>query len=302
MAGEHGENGDPLDEPLEEPDEEIEDGDEGERSAEPMHTLSPAGREAFVAVFAIEDWLDGAPGGALSLVEDDRAQAIVAAFIDGWSSGVSHALATRPLTIAELENRVEDLDREELEATVAAMRGAGLLSARPSDGEGARYAVTDWMREAVGPMVVAMRSEIRQAEVLAEEEAEAEGIDPDDIEIEIDATYEPRDVETAFLLALPLLELPAELSGTCRLVVELPESDEELAGATIRVEGGRIASCSIELEGDANAWILGPSLEWMDAMVEPGEDGDGLELGGELPLARRVLGGLRSRLFERQKE
>lgn len=297
MGGELSENGDPMDEfsdeSLEEPAE-----DETDDFAEQKFTISPAGRELFVGILAIEDWLDGAPGGPLSLIDDDESQAIVGAFIDGWRTGITHALAVRPLTLAELTRRIEDLDREELEAIVAAMRGAGLLLARPVEGPGASYAVTDWMREAAGPMIVAMRSEIRQSETLAEEEAEAEELDPEELEFEVDTAFEPHDVETAFVLALPLLELREDLSGTCRLVVELPESIEERAGVTIDVEGGRIASCSVDLEGEADAWAVGPVLLWMDALID-GDKGE-LDLGGKEPLAREVLTGLHRRLFPKK--
>jgi hypothetical protein len=287
VAGEFAENGDPKDDSVDEStDEPIDD------FAEQKFTVSPAGRELFVAVFAIERWLEDAPGGPLSLVEDDEAQAIVGSFIEGWNSSITHALAAGPLTLTELERRIEEPDREELEAKVAAMRGTGLLSARPSDSEGASYAVTDWLREGVGPMVVAMRSELRQAAVLAEEEEEPLPADP---------SFRRSDVEAAFMLALPLLELPSHLSGVCRLVVDLPDSDEGLAGATIHVEGGRVASCSVDLEGDADAWALGPALIWMDTAIE-GEaqldpEAQRLELGGEQPLARAVLAALHERLF-----
>jgi len=258
-----------------------------DEDAEPKYTISPAGRELFVGVLAIEGWLDHAPGGPLSLIEDEESQAIVGAFIEGWGTMIIHALAAGPLTLAELQQEIDEPDREELEAKVAAMRGTGLLSAHPSDGEGASYAVTDWLREGVGPLVVAMRSELRQKQVLAEE---AEAPPPED------PVYSPTDVEAAFLLSLPLLELPTDLSGVCRLVVDLPESDEGLAGATIDIEGGRVTACNLDVEGDADAWALGPTPAWLDATVE-GQTKK-LEFGGDERLSRGVLAGIRRRLFK----
>jgi len=286
MAGECDENGDPLEEePVEDPfeDDAIED------FANQKFTITPAGRELFVAVSAIERWLEGAPKGTLNLVEDNDAQATLGAFIDGWGSRITHALANGPLTLAQLEGAVEDLDRETLEARVAAMRGSGLLSAHPSDGEGASYAVTDWLREAIGPMVVAVRSEWRAAEA-AEEMEELDG------ELE-EEQLPPRDVEAALVLALPLLELPAELSGVCRLAVDLPESEEGRAGTVVRVEGGRITSCSTELGEDADAWAFGTARAWMDAVID--NQAQELELGGDQELASGVLSGLRTRFFPR---
>ncbi|HEX3174319.1 MAG TPA: hypothetical protein VHQ43_08900 [Solirubrobacterales bacterium] len=281
---------DSINEPPEEPTEDSADQPTDEPIDDFAHQkfmVSPSGRELFVAVFAIEVWLDSAPGGALSLVDDDEAQAILGSFIDGWRTHVTHAVAAGPLTLAELQRVVDEPeDLEELEALVAGMRGAGLLSARPDDGEGASYAVTDWLREAVGPMVVAMRSELRQATVIAEEEE----VEPPD-----DPPFSPESVEAAFLLALPLLELPAELSGVCRLVVDLPYSDEGVAGATIHVEDGRVASCEISLDDDADAWIKGPTIAWMDAAVDGAWHK--LELGGKRQLARAVVASINKRLF-----
>lgn len=285
MAGEFDENGDPIEEePFEDPlDEGIED------FANQKFTITPAGRELFVAVSAIERWLEHAPKGALNLVRDDEAQATLGAFIDGWGLQITHALATGPLTLAQLEDAVEGADRETLEARVAAMRGTGLLSAHPSDGEGASYAVTDWLRKAIGPMVVAVRSEWRAAEAVEEQEELDEVFEEEQLQ--------PLDVEAAFVLTLPLLELPAELSGTCRLAVDLPESDEGRAGALVHVEDGRVASCSTTLDGDADASAFGPPLAWMDAVID--SQASGLEFSGDQALARGIVAGLHKRFFQR---
>jgi DNA-binding transcriptional ArsR family regulator len=238
--------------------------------------ISPAGREVLVVIAAIDRWLENAPGGGLSLAKDQEAHVPVDVFLDGWNSGIVQALAAAPLTFTELGLVLDTLSRRSLREKLAKLRKAGLLEARPDDGEGAVYAVTDWLREAVGPLAVGVRGEMRNR---------GDQTGPSS----------PRGIETAFLLALPLLELPAELSGFCRLLVDLPESDERrAAGAMIQVEDGRVSSCSVDLEGSADSWAIGPGSAWLEAVID-GETG-AIDFGGDERLARAVLAGLHERL------
>jgi DNA-binding HxlR family transcriptional regulator len=238
--------------------------------------ITPAGREMLFVASVAESWLKKAPGGPLD-IDDEKAEATIAALVDGWSSTIVHLLAAEPLTLTELGRALDTTSREDVEEKVAAMREVGLLEAQPSDGEGATYAVTDWLRESIAPLGAAARCERRHS---------AEETPP----------VAPLDVEAAFLLTLPLLRLPADLHGHCRLVVELPESEERpAAGAMACVEDGRIASCNVDLEGAADAWAIGSDHAWLEAVV----DGNTTELatGGEKLLARALLAGLHERLF-----
>jgi hypothetical protein len=157
------------------------------------------------------------------------------------------------------------------------MKGAGLLEARPSEGEGAAYAVTDWLRHGAAPLAAAASCERRHM---------AEDTPP----------VEPLDVESGLLLILPPVRLPAELAGHCRLVVELPESEERpAAGVMARVEGGRIVACTSDLAGSADASATGDLRAWFEAIIEGmAED---LRFGGEEALARELLEALHRRLF-----
>jgi DNA-binding HxlR family transcriptional regulator len=238
--------------------------------------ITPAGREMLFVSSVIERWLQNAPGGALK-IEDEEAEATIAALIDGWITTIVHLLAVEPLTLTELGRALDTMSREDVEAKVTAMSDVGLLEARPSKGEGATYAVTDWLREAIAPLGAAARCERRYS---------AEETPP----------VAPLDVEAAFLLTLPLLRLPADLSGHCRLVVELPDSEERpAAGAMAYIEDERIASCSTNLEGSADAWVIGSDHAWLEAVVE-GMTED-LEFGGDGSLVRALLAGLHERLF-----
>jgi hypothetical protein len=103
------------------------------------------------------------------------------------------------------------------------------------------------------------------------------------------------DVEATFLLAIPLLDLPRDLSGVCRLAVEIRNGSEPAyAGAMVTVEGGRAASCLTRLSGDADAWAAGTALDWLCWVNS--HDGHEVELGGDTTLAVALGMGLRQAL------
>jgi len=62
----------------------------------------------------------------------------------------------------------------------------------------------------------------------------------------------------------------------------------------VEVAGGRVASCTADLEGSADSWAIGSLTAWLGAVIEG--DAAKLELGGEAGLARAVLEGLHARL------
>lgn len=238
--------------------------------------VTPAGREmGFVGAIA-ERWVKKGPGGGID-PDSDQAEEAVAVLIRGWTSTIVHRLAFEPLTLTELGRALDTMSREDVVANVAAMREVGLLEARPDLGEGATFAVTDWLRHAIAPLAAAVRCERRWA---------ADETPP----------VEPLDVEAAFLLTLPLLHLPADLAGECRLVVELPESEgRPAAGVMARVEDQRIAACSTDLAGNAVSSAIGTDRVWLEAVIEGmAED---LEFGGEETVTRELVEALHVCLF-----
>jgi DNA-binding HxlR family transcriptional regulator len=238
--------------------------------------ITPAGREmGFVGAIG-ESWAKKAPGGGLD-PESDEAEAAVAVLIGGWTSTIVHRLAFEPLTLTELGRALDTMSREDVAVKVAAMKETGLLEARPGDGEGATYAVTDWLRHSIAPLAAAARCERRWS--------------PDET-----PPVAPLDVEAALLLTLPMLRLPAGLAGHCRLVVELPESEERPAtGVMARVEDQRITACTTDLAGNADASAIGTDRAWFEAVIEGmAED---LVFGGEEHLARELVEALHRRLF-----
>ena len=238
--------------------------------------LTAGGRALLDVIATIESWLADAPGGPLAL-RGVPASAAIKALAEGWSSTILRALAARPHSLTELDRQIGSLNYPSLERRLAAMRLSRQVEAKPSDGRGTPYAVTDWVRAAVAPIAAAICWECRH----------------------LPGAIPPLgrlDAEAIFLLALPLLQPPAKLAGSCRLAVEIHNGRKHaLAGAMIELDGGRFASCTTELKGHPDAWMSGPPAAWLAALIDA--DPGGLELGGDTALSRAVLEGLHRTLF-----
>lgn len=245
------------------------------------YELSAAGRDLLFVADTVERWLERAPGGPLAL-GGSPAKAAIKALAAGWSTTMLRALASGPLSLTELDRIIVSLSYPSLERRLAALRLAGQVEAQASNGRGTPYAVSDWAREGVGPLTAAARWERR---------------------------HMPRsspplgriDVEALFLLTVPLLRLSEEVSGSCRMAVELPGSDgPRLAGVVVAIEKGRIASCTTRLQGTADAWALGSTTAWLEAMVKA--DTDSIEPGGDGRLARTLLESMHRALFATERQ
>lgn len=238
--------------------------------------LAEPGRSLLAVTAALSRWLERAPNGPLQL-GTDAAKPVVKALAEGWSTTILRALATGPLSLTELDHIIGSLSYPSLERRLGAMRLAGQVEARPANGRGTPYAVTDWLRQGAAPLTAAVRWERRHLPSSS-------------------APVTPVDTETAFLLAMPLLRLPPDLSGSCRMAVEIPNGNRpHLAGVVVEAKRGRIANCTTQLQGSPDAWASGPSWAWLAALIEA--DSDGLELGGDGRLARTFLDGLHEALF-----
>ena len=155
--------------------------------------------------------------------------------MEGWSSGILRVLATGPATLAEIDAAVESHSCQSLERRLAGLHAAGLVEAALGPGRSTSYAVTEWLRQAIGPFAAAVRWERKHL-------------------AEVTPPIAPVDAEAGLLLSMPLISLPTELSGSCRLGVEFPDGAEpRLVGVTVDVEGGRIASCTTRLESSPAA-------------------------------------------------
>jgi DNA-binding HxlR family transcriptional regulator len=237
--------------------------------------ITDAGREMLFVSFVLERWLHSSPMGPLPLGSDEANEAI-AALACAWSSTVMHTLAMRPLTFPELNRAIDTLSYRALEEHVDAMEEAGQVEVRTDEGGKTHYAVTDWLRRAIAPLAAAARLERIS---LADDTAPIADVD----------------VGASFLLTLPLLELPSDLSGSCRLGVQLSGGGGRLAGVTAYVERGQVSSCALEFDGSADTWATGSADEWLDTVIEP--EATRVKVGGDERLARALLDGLHQALF-----
>lgn len=238
--------------------------------------LTEPGRDLLEVAAATDRWLATAPEGAIAL-GTDAAKAAIKALAEGWSTTIVRALAAGPLSLTELDRVIGALNYPSLERRLSAMRLAGQIEARPGNGRGTPYAVTDWLRRGVGPLAAAVRWEQRH---LARSSPPITRIDS----------------EATFLLSVPLLRLPDGVSGACRLAVTLANGGKHsMAGVMVEVDDGRITSCATRLSGCPDAWTSGSTSAWLAALIDA--DVANLELGGDTQLAGYLLDGLHRALF-----
>lgn len=241
--------------------------------------LTDAGQELVDLATLLDLWLSECPEGPQELATA-ASKSTVRALIEGWNTRIIRALAARPLTLTELNSVIKRVSYPSLERRLVAMRYSGQLSRTSASGRGSPYVVTNWLRRAVAPIATAVRwerSHIRSHS----------------------ASVQARDVEAVLLLALPLLELPEEIEGVCRLAVDLRyDRGETQAGVLARIEAGRVVGCLTQLDGNADAFVTGTVQAWLAAMID--EDPDGLELSGDFELARAIPDALYSSLFRAQ--
>jgi DNA-binding HxlR family transcriptional regulator len=237
--------------------------------------LTAKGEEMLFVAQTIKRWLRRCPQGPLELgLAGARA---LAPMVLSWSATLTHALASGPLTLAELRRALAAmLEEEAVERQLRAMVNSGQAETLHGSGRAPSYALTDWGREAISPIVAAVRFELRYPEedVLA----------PDVF-----------DVEAGFQMALPLIRVPARLRGTCRAGVRIPGEQELIAGSTVEVEGGRVAASSPLLDQAPETWATGTPLNWCEGVIDPAAAG--LDTGGDVELARGLVEALHERLF-----
>ena len=237
---------------------------EGARNAVAT-ALTPAGEEMLTVPEVLEDWLRRCPKGPIA-IDDGHVKVAVKALAEGWSSTLMRALASSPLTLTELSGLIHDVSYPGLERRVSWMRATGQISALPKKARGTPYVPTEWLRRAIAPLAVASRCERRNLDDA-----------PPITDIE---------VETAFLLALPLVRLPRATHGSCLLASRTDPAvgDEEgpgLAGTAVEVADGEIVSNTVTVARKPATWALGTSSVWLDALI----DGrfEALRIGGANP-------------------
>lgn len=251
----------------------------GDKPSILAYELTPFGEDLLLVADAVEGWLRFAPDGPIAL-ESGPAKVAIKALVGGWASTVVRALAARPLTLTELDKLIDGYTYPSLERRLSAMRHAGQieLSASEDGKKGRQYRVSPWLRLGIGPLTVAARCERKH---LASATAPITRID----------------VESAFLLVAPLLDLDVGASGFCQLAVEAGSGDsrQPWAGAQVTLEKGSVSSCVARLEPQPENSVTGLAGAWLDAVI--GRDPDLLSFCGDADLGREIVEGLHDVLF-----
>jgi hypothetical protein len=222
----------------------------------------------------LERWLCACPDGPLAL--GPAAEPVLEALAAGWSSTVIHALAAQPRMLSETIAAVAPEARKDAIHAIRALEEVELLMAMPGPQE-KTLAVTEWLRRGIGPLAAAARLET------AEEREDAAPIDP-------------RDVEAAFLLTLPLTGgLADDICSSCRLTVPMPDPRDGLVGVVVQIEWGRIVSVSTDLTIWSDTYASGPPLAWIETLIDPSESQ--LDAGGALEVPIALVEALHEELF-----
>lgn len=210
--------------------------------------LTPMGIQLLQVAEALDAWLQYSPRGAISL-ESGIAKGIVKAFVDGWGSTIVRSLATRPMSLTELDREITELSYPALERRLSSMRMAGLVEAQPAAGSGTPYGLTEWARRGVRPLVAAVHCERVHMGPRA-------------------APVTEIDIEGAFLLATPLVGLADGSSGTCQLEVEAAPGLRGQSGITVEVDRGKVVACESGVDGDHSSYAIGTTTKWFTAIKE----------------------------------
>jgi DNA-binding HxlR family transcriptional regulator len=232
------------------------------------YRITPAGEDLLGVAEVLETWLNLAPREPVAL-GSTAAKSATKALVEGWSTNIVRAIAAQPLSLTELNKVIPKVSYPSLERRLGSMRLAGLVEPQPADRRGTPYGATDWLRRAIVPVAAAAAWERHHR---------PEGAHP----------IGRLGVEAAFLLAMPLLQMPPSFSGRFRLAVEVQGGSSPIfAGALVSFEGGKMVSCSSRLEGEAGSWVSGSPDAWIRRMS--GSSSGGLEVRGDAAPAEELL-------------
>lgn len=237
--------------------------------------LTEAGSALLGVADIVQEWLQEAPDGPLTLGTAGAKNAIKA-LVEGWSTNVIRAFASRPLSLTDLNQLIPGVSYPSLERRMGAMRLAGLLEhhVQPERSRGTPYKPTLWLRKAMVPIAAAAAWE--------------------QTHLSKPAPVGRLDIEAALLLMVPIMELQSPITSRCRVAFELPSKSSStlnLAGVVLDIEEGEIVSCASRLEGGGKveSWATGSPADWLRQM--DGHKGE-IEVGGDKPSANVVVNAL----------
>lgn len=233
-----------------------------------QYVLTQAGRELLQTGQMVQEWLSLAPEGPLEL-GSPPAKSVVRALVEGWSTNIVRAVAARPYSLTELSRLNIKTSYPALERRLSAMRFANQVEPQPGEGRGVPYGPTRWLRRAVVPLAAGASWEQRHL-------------------VDSGVRVGRLDVEAAFLLAVPLIEVSPDANGRCRLSVEVQGGPAPaFAGVMLGIAEGRVLSCSVRLGGESEASVAGTPTAWLRHLS--GRNHSELDLGRDAQLAEAVL-------------
>jgi DNA-binding HxlR family transcriptional regulator len=244
------------------------------------YAITRSGRGLLEVGGTLAGWLGQSPQGPIDLGTFE-ARNVIRPLAEGWSTKIVRALAARSLSLTELDRLIQRVSYPSLERRLAAMRVVDLVEGRRVEGGSTPYRATEWLRRAAAPLAAAVAWEARN--------------------LEAPAPIGRLDVEAVFLLATPLISLPRNVNGRCRLTVEVQRGPATIfAGVVVSVEKGEVTSYSPNLKGDADGWASGPPVAWLRRLA--GVPAAELEIGGDARLSQAVIEGLRRTGAEPQSD
>jgi DNA-binding HxlR family transcriptional regulator len=244
------------------------------------HALTESGEALLIVIASLERWLGQMPEGPL-LLDGPAGKAAIKSFSESWSSMVLHGVAAGPISLSGLANELRGVTYPAIERRLSAMRRAGQIEVRPNGAKGTPYVVTEWMQRSVVPLATAVRWE----------QAHLSGAPQPMSRIEVD---------TAFLLALPLLRVEVGMSGSCRMDVRMDDGGKGPAGANAVVAKGRVVSCAANQKDSSDAWATGSQTHWAATLTS--RSMGRLRFGGDQPLTKALIGDLRLLLFPAESQ
>jgi DNA-binding HxlR family transcriptional regulator len=239
------------------------------------HALTASGEGMLIVIAALESWLAEKPRGSL-LFDGAAGQSAIKSLSESWSSTVLQTMAVGPISLTGLANEIRTVSYPAVERRLSSMRMTGQVEASPEPGKATPYALTEWMQRGVAPLAAAVRWE----------QGHLPGAVQPMSRVEID---------TAFLLAMPLLRVESSMAGSCRMDVRMDDDEEGPAGASAVVVKGKVISCAVARDDLSDSWATGSQPDWAETLTS--SSSRQLTFGGDQPLGRALLDDLRLLLF-----
>ncbi len=204
--------------------------------------LSDAGHRLLSVGERFEDWFAGRQrhqgGGEL-----ERAQAIKA-LASGWCSTLVRWLAESPRSVTELEALTPpQTSHHDVKRALRALSESGLAERLPRRiGRRHPYALTSSGREAAAPLAAAIRWERGH-------------------HWGSDSSWEALAAETLLYMAAPLVTGPAEIEGSCSMLIEQDRA------VLMTLSSGQLAARAPAPAEDVQAEALGSGRDWLMALA-----------------------------------